>query len=325
MKGFTHFISGIAIASFIPSVVQRSVSGDSLMANADSSFLLALAGLYALLPDTLDFKVGKYFMKAEVEVSPESGELDAQKIAQTLADTMDRAWEEDREIKIQFNTLKIAADRWQRYDIKFDTDTQEVKIIFGDVVTTSQVRFPGTAPENPVGTAKLKHARLQPGNARDTKVDIMSGPMYGFRKEGDTLAVDFLPWHRTWSHSYTLGATLALPLWLMATLAGWHQPWLYPLVAFLGFATHITEDLTGHMGGSLIWPFIKKRTRGFCLFHAVNPDANFVTVCIAVALIIFNLDRFGDRLIPMTPPLYFLLFLIGPLILYFLPRIFKKR
>lgn len=296
-----------------------------MMENADSSFLLALAGMFAIMPDTLDFKVGRFFEKAEVNVSPKPDDLDAQGIAETLAGAMDRAWVEDREVRIQFNTLRISADRWQRYEIQFDTAAHEVRIIFGDVVTTSQVRFPGTAPDNPVGVAKLKHARLLPGSTRDTKVDIMSGPMYGFRKDGETLAVDFLPWHRTWSHSYTLGAALALPLWLIAFLAGWSQPWLYPMVAFLGFATHITEDLTGHMGGSLIWPFIRKRTRGMCLFHAANPDANFVTDFIAVTLIIFNIDRFGVDLIPISPPLYFLFFLIGPLILYYLPRNFKKR
>ncbi|MCD4652543.1 hypothetical protein K8T06_01250, partial [bacterium] len=117
---------------------------------------------------------------------------------------------------------------------------------------------------------------------------------------------------------------LALPLWPLAAFFGWNQPWLYALVAFIGFATHITEDLTGHMGGSLIWPFVRERTRGFCLFHASNPDANFVTDWLAVTIIIWNLDRFGAHLIPLSGPLYFLFFLVAPMILYFLPRAKSK-
>jgi len=325
MKGLTHFISGIAAATFVPDVVRRSASGHSFIENADSSFLLALAGLYAIMPDTLDFKVGRFFEKAEINVSSEPENLNAQEIANTLGKAMDDAWTEDREIRIQFNTVRVSADRWRRYEIMFDTANQEVSIVIDSIVTTSQTPFPGTEIENPKGVYKLKHAKLLPGSTRDTNVDILSGPMYGFKKESEYLAVEFLPWHRTWSHSYTLGMALAALLLIPAYFFGWDKPWLYPLTAFLGFATHITEDLTGHMGGSLIWPFIKRRTRGLCLFHAANPDANFVTDFIAVILIVFNLDRFGHNLITIPTPLFFLFFLIGPLILYFLPRTFIKR
>ncbi|HPQ40265.1 MAG TPA: metal-dependent hydrolase [bacterium] len=322
MKGLTHFISGIAAASFIPAVVHRSAAARSGIDAAESSFLLALAGVYAIMPDTLDFKLGRFFETADVDVFPEPGNVDAQSMASALGKIMDETWTENTPKRIQFHTLQLSADRWQQYRINFDTEANAVEVVVGDIVTTSQVAFPGTAPADAVGRYELQHAKLLPGSARGSKVDIMSGPMYGFRKSktGDYLEVSFLPWHRTWSHSYVLGALLALPLWGLAALLGWHHPWMYPLVAFIGFATHITEDLTGHMGGSLIWPLWKERCRGFCLFHASNPDANFVTDWLAVSVLIWNLDRLGSGLIPLSAPMYFLFFLVAPMILYFLPR-----
>jgi hypothetical protein len=325
MKGLTHFISGLAAVSFIPQVVQRSAAARTMTDNSESSFLFALAGLFAILPDTLDFKLGRFLEKADVEATPDKDHPDAQYLADQLGKTMDQAWNEKREYRIQFNTLRYSNDRWRRYEIKFDTTDQSVSVIMGDIVTTSQVPFPGTAPADSRGTYKLQSARLLPGSTRDTTVDIMSGPMYGFRPQDNHITVDFLPWHRTWSHSYTIGAALSLIPFLTALLSGWKAPWLYFVVAFLGFATHITEDLTGHIGGSLIWPFIKQRSPGLCLFHAANPDANFVTDFIALALILFNLDRFGSRIIPLAPPLYFLIFLVGPLILYFLPKVMARK
>ena len=322
MKGLTHFISAIATVSFIPAVVQRAAAPRPGYEGAESSFLLALAGLYGIMPDTLDFKVGRFFERADIEIFPDDETLDAQAIAEKIGKAMDRAYEENQEIRVQFNTIKLGADRWRRYSIDYDTDNHELVIEFKEIVTTSQVPFPGTAPTHhrAKGRYALQKARLIPGGARETKVDIMSGPMYGYRREGDNLAVDFLPWHRTWSHSYVVGAMLALPLFAIAWLLGWSNPWLFPVVGFLGFATHITEDLTGHMGGSLLWPIFKKRCKGLALFHASNPDANFVTDYIAIILIIFNLNRFSPGFINLHPVLYFTIFLIAPLMLYFLPR-----
>ncbi len=325
MKGLTHFISGIAAASFIPQAVQRSAAVRSDVEGAASSFILALAGLYAIMPDTLDFKIGRYLEKADVDIAPDPRNPNPQAMADAMGRAMDRAWDENREVRVQFRVLQLSADRWQRYFIKFNTDEQSVSVIWSDIVTMSQVPFPGTAPENNTGVYHLKSARLLPGSTRDTTVDIMSGPMYGFRKQGEYLMADFLPWHRTWSHSYTLGAFLAILLWPLALWTGWEAPWLYPLVAFLGFATHITEDLTGHMGGSLIWPFIKTRTRGLAWFHAADPDPNFVTDYLAVVIIIFNIDRYTTHLIPLSAPFYFLIFFVGVMVLYFLPRQFVRK
>ena len=59
MKGFTHFMSGIAVASCFPQAVH--------MASQEQSFILCLGGIFGILPDTLDFKLARYFHRSDFE------------------------------------------------------------------------------------------------------------------------------------------------------------------------------------------------------------------------------------------------------------------
>jgi len=45
MKGITHFLTGVAIATFFPEVVRQA---------ADGSLLPVLGGVAGILPDTLE-------------------------------------------------------------------------------------------------------------------------------------------------------------------------------------------------------------------------------------------------------------------------------
>jgi hypothetical protein len=54
MKGISHFITGVALATFFPEVAQ---------AGAHGSLLPMLGGIGGILPDTLDFKFARYFEK----------------------------------------------------------------------------------------------------------------------------------------------------------------------------------------------------------------------------------------------------------------------
>jgi hypothetical protein len=51
VKGIAHFITGIAIATFFPEVARAGALG---------SLLPVLGGIAGILPDTLDFKFGRY-------------------------------------------------------------------------------------------------------------------------------------------------------------------------------------------------------------------------------------------------------------------------
>ncbi len=318
MKGLTHFMSGAAVASFFLPAVK--MAGAERIGGANS-FILCLGGLFGIMPDTMDFKMGQFFTKAEHEIDPDPMNPDPQEMAEGLGKALDDAYEKGTMVKAQMYPMRLGADLWRQYVVNFDGQTNEVVIVLNEIVTTSQVPVLGSEPPKGkrIGRYKIK-GEFNITHGRPSVVDIMSGPMYGFKKnEQGKMEIEFLPWHRTWSHSYVLGAMLSIPVWLIASLvAGWNIGWLYGLIAFLGFAVHLTEDLTGHMGGSLLWPLIKPRCNGLNLFKASNPHANFSVDYAAVILILFNLNRFApEPAFTLSAFKYFLYALILPLGFYF--------
>ena len=123
--------------------------------------------------------------------------------------------------------------------------------------------------------------------------------------------IQFLPWHRAWSHSFTLAALLGL---ITGLLFGSAQA---ALVAFLGMSAHVVEDQLGYLGSNLFWPITKERSAGARLLHSGDLIPNFLAVWMVLALILFNLDRYSasDPEPPAdagTPLLYFTTMLIAP-------------
>jgi len=327
MKGLTHFMTGVALSSFLtPAVTMAASTRLGEGTGAESSFILLLGGLYGIMPDTMDFKMGQFFAAAEVEVDCDPSNPDPKKMARQIGEAMDQVAETGEYRKVQLYPMQLASNLWRQYMIKFDGETNEVIVVMNEIVSTSQVPYPGTEPkENRVGRYKLK-GKLLETHGRPSMVDIMSGPQFGFRKEGEHVVVEFLPWHRTWSHSYVLGAMLALIPLIIAYMAGLHHWYLYGLAAFLGFAGHLTEDLTGHMGGSLIWPIKAKRYDGFCMFRASNPHANFSVDFASVVIILHNLDRITTQVIELPWWLYYLYFLVIPMFVYhMIVKIFEAK
>ena len=308
--------------SFIPAAVR--------MANnkIDNSLILGLGGLFGIMPDTLDFKVGQFFSQADYDVDVDPNNLNPQDMAEQIAKGINDAWETGRYVKVQLYPIRLGVDLWRQYVVKFDGEKNEVVVVINEIVNTSQTPYLGTAPKtNRVGRCRVKGKMLET-HGKPSVVDIMSGPQFGFIKRAGQVEVEFLPWHRTWSHSYVLGFILSSVVWVLASLvAGWDKGWLYGLVAFLGYAIHITEDLTGHMGGSLLWPFQKDRTNGLCLFKASNPHANFTVDYIAVTLLLFNLNRFAPRPYFAMGAWQYLLYVIAiPLVIYgLITKIFGER
>ena len=74
MKGLTHFMSGVALSTFFAPAVSMAAKSDS--PEAAASFILVLGGLYGLMPDTLDFKVGQYFSLPDSEVDCNLNDFD---------------------------------------------------------------------------------------------------------------------------------------------------------------------------------------------------------------------------------------------------------
>ncbi len=296
MKGFTHFISGMAVASFFPQAVH--------MAASESSFILCLGGLFGILPDTLDFKLAKYFYKSDFEVKPDPNKLDAREIANGIAQAVNKAIETGRGT-VQLHTMQIASNRWRSYLLRFDTKTSEICVDIGPEVDTGQIPFDGTELKDP----EKAHARVKVNCEfyqqfdKVSNIAIMTGPCFEFAKREDgKMEIVFLPWHRQWSHSFTLGMLIAFLVGLVTfftipegphpelyTIPRWM---LYPLIILFGSMVHIIEDSTGFMGNNLFYPFTKGRTNGLGFMSASEGIPNFFFVWTSVICILFNLDRY---------------------------------
>lgn len=310
MKGITHFITGVAIATFFPEVVR---------AGAQGSLLPVLGGIAGILPDTLDFKFGRYFESYDLEIDP-GPEPDARRIAEQVAGAMRRAYESQKPQNVMLHTIRLGADLWRQYAIRFDPEQGGVAVRVGPIVNTSQSPLPGSEPE---GTEEVRVRIGMPlvyTYDAENKVDIFSGPSFKFERQGDKLYVHFLDWHRRWSHSLTLAAALGLLTAGGAALiefltrgAFTRTPLWAGLVVALGFAGHVLEDQLGFMGSNLFWPFTRRRAVGARLLRSGDAVPNFLTVWTALALILFNLDRFSARPL-LNPWLYLGLAVVLPLV-----------
>jgi membrane-bound metal-dependent hydrolase YbcI (DUF457 family) len=138
---------------------------------------------------------------------------------------------------------------------------------------------------------------IAPTYDAENRIDIFSRLSFKFERPDDKLHVHFLDWHRRWSHSLTLAAAVGLVVGLL------FDKWA-GIVAGLGFAGHVLEDQLGFMGSNLFYPFTKGRSTGLQLLRSGDAIPNFLTVWTAVALILFNLDRFSGQ--PRRDPWWFL-------------------
>ena len=304
MKGVAHFITGVALATFFPEVVQQAEAG---------SLLPMLGGIGGILPDTLDFKFARYFEAYSTEIDP-GPDPNPGAIADALVDIMRRAYEEAKPQNVMVHTIRLGADLWREYAIRFDPENGEVGVRIGPLVNTGQVPYAGTeplAPPPPAGGMKGGEVRHKLGvplahtYSSEYRVNVFSGPSFRFEREGEQLTVHFLDWHRRWSHSLTLAVVVGAMMALFIGLAAnWSAGLWAGLVTGLGFAGHVLEDQLGYMGSNLLWPLTKKRTTGLKMIHSGDAIPNFLTVWIAVALILFNLDRFSAA--PRWDPVVFL-------------------
>lgn len=294
MKGISHFITGVAIATFFPEVVRAGGVG---------SLLPMLGGVGGILPDTIDFKFARYWEKFDVEIDP-GPQPDAAAIADALVAAMRGAYDSGKDCNVIVHTIRMGADLWREYAIRFIPDSDEIAVRVGPLVNTGQVPLAGSEPENAAEVRRKVGVPVRNTYSEEYKVNIFSGPTFRFAREGEQVRVHFLDWHHRWTHSLLLavavGAVMGLLMGLLTgdwTLAGWGG-----LVTGLGFAGHILEDQLGHMGSNLFWPLTRKRIPGPGLIHASDAIPNFLTVWTSVALILFNLDRFSGaaRLLPSS-------------------------
>lgn len=292
VKGIAHFVTGVALATFFPEVVERGAGG---------SILPVLGGIAGVLPDTLDFKFLRYFQRYDLEIDP-GPEPDPKRIAERVVGATRRAYESGERQRVMLHTVRLGPDLWRRYTLRFDPEQSEIVVRAGPIVDTGQVPVPGSEPED------AEEARIAVGvpMARiydaEVAVDIFNGPSFTFERRDDQLHVHFLEWHRRWSHSFTLAAAMSLgaaavaaPIELLFSGALTRTPLWVGLVVELGLVGHILEDQLGYMGSNLFFPFTRDRTPGLGLLRSGDAIPNFLTVWTSLVLILFNLDRFSDQ------------------------------
>ena len=285
MKGFSHFMSGVAVASFGPWAIEAAQQGNPIF--------FILGGACGILPDTIDFKFYRFFYEHDVYITPDPLNPDPQYVANEFARAVALAVDEKRYVRVKLVSVRLGADFWQQYSVKIDNEKLEVQVKFGPVVNTGQVPVKGTEDRYPtVATAKLKAKVIQTYDAA-LKVDIFDGPTIGFNPlpNGD-LDLEFLPWHREWSHSLTVGAILGVLVGAVAWLAsGWAMAWQCFVTIAACYGVHVVEDQLGHMGSNIFYPITKLRTPGLHWMHSGDGLPNFLTVWISCLLIFWNLYR----------------------------------
>ena len=294
MKGLTHFISGVAFGTFFSPAVAAASAG---------SFVLVLGGVGGILPDTFDFKLARFFEVFDVEIDPDHEKPDPKKIAEEVARAMEMAHKENRTVKILLHTVRLGADAWRKYSIFFNSAEQKIQISIGPVISTGQVPYvPSMPPEDErYGEAKVNVPFVHTYD-RGNDVTIFSGPDFDFKPRDGKVEIEFLSWHRRWSHSITVASFGGFIVYLMALFASsvlkWSlpvAPWIYGVIMAGGGIVHVLEDQTGFMGSNLFYPFTKERSTGLQMFHSGHPVANFTTFWLAVSLIAFNLNRFSPE------------------------------
>lgn len=272
MKGIAHFASGLCVASFIPGVAEAAANG---------GLHIALGGAAAMLPDFLDFRFARFLERPDVEIVPDPARPDAQVLADALAAEIRAGAVRPRIVHL--HPARRGLIDWALYTIRFDPARGEALVQLS-------------------GDADAARAAAGPlDDAYDGAMDVseLGGPSFRFSPGPRGTRIEFLPWHRAWTHSLVIASGVGVALWAIAgPLAG--------LAAGLGYATHVLEDQLGHMGSNLGWPFTRGRSRGLGLLHAGDPIPNLVTIWIALTLLLLNLDRaLPQPLLSMGPYLAF--------------------
>ncbi|MDD2715715.1 MAG: metal-dependent hydrolase [Candidatus Wallbacteria bacterium] len=327
MKGITHFISGVAIASCFPEAINSVF--------ATKGFLLPLGGAFGVLPDTMDFRFARYFWNYQHVVRINENDLNPRVPAEAVAAAIDEAAETGKSVTLRMDIIRLSSSYYRTYLVFVDEVNKEVTCLIGPLKTMSQVMekleympdvslvkesiskhgvaktfqniykivpcLQETAPgENAFYTAKFKADVINTYYA-ETEVGIFSGPDFEFVPGKNKVRIDFIPWHRRWSHSLTVG-TLMGPIGL-ALFADWNAlfsgnvgGFFTPgaiaafFISILAFWTHIIEDQTGFLGSNLFYPFTKDRSVGMKLTTAASPMSNIYTNWLAIATLVWNLN-----------------------------------
>jgi len=312
MKGIAHFSVGVAMASCFEAAVMAGAAGNPLY--------FILGGIFGLLPDTLDFKFYKFFYRYDCQITPDPDNPDPRVIAEGLAHVINSSFVDGKSLKIKLNTMRMGADLWRQYKIKFDIPGRKVRVSIGPVVRTDQ----SVAEKHHAGPMEASAplvCGVKPDYEVETTVDILDGPSFMMIPTGDgRVSPVFIPWHREWSHSFVLAFLFGL-----AGAVVWDV--LAGLIIFLSYAAHVFLDQLGFLGSNLLFPLRPgSRTSGMKLLHSGDMLPNFATVWLSCLVIFWNLYRGQPWQMETMNPLKLLFYgVMIPFLLFKLLRQLIKR
>ncbi len=276
MKGISHFAIGVATASCFPAAITAAENGNPLY--------FILGGAFGLLPDTIDFKLYRFFYRHHAEVTPDPLNPDPQQIADAIVEAIEHAAADGKPFRIRLNTIRLGADLWQRYTLKFNLIDKCVEVEIGPKVDTGGTPVE-SMPQNPATAKSVLNTVIKLDYTATTNIDIFEGPIFQMTPGKDGCIVpQFIPWHRQWSHSFLVGIMFAMPVWMI-----WDALAAFTVIA--AYSAHVAVDQFGYMGSSLFWPLTRRRTQGMKLQHSSEAFPNFSAVWLSCLLIFWNLAR----------------------------------
>ncbi|MBD3351291.1 MAG: hypothetical protein GF364_07370, partial [Candidatus Lokiarchaeota archaeon] len=269
MKGLTHFMTGVCVATFFPLVVTAAYSEDLVML----TLLIPLGGLFGYLPDFLDFKFSRYVENSDYILNPGYHDLDPWKVAKGLADAINEANKSTEPVKVKLQTIRMPNGLWRRYSVLFKLKEREVHVRIGPLITTGLEIIPGSELEEERLAIVKYDANLYYSYEDVTNVDIWDGPTFQFKREKDTVYADFIQWHRRWSHSLTLGIIFGIATAGIAGILYYINGVILSdteILTLLGIIIggvwgHVLVDQLGWLGSNLWWPVTGKRKTGMGL------------------------------------------------------------
>jgi membrane-bound metal-dependent hydrolase YbcI (DUF457 family) len=171
-----------------------------------------------------------------------------------------------------------------RYVVRFDPQNRQVVVSCGPVVSTGRqpVEGPGAARIREAAAPLAVPVRLEYEAA--TTIDIFDGPLFRMVPEDGRVRVEFIPWHREWSHSLPVGLALG---------GGGALAWGWAAGAAIAaaYASHILVDQLGFLGGNLFFPLTRRRAPGLQRFRSGEGLWNFAFVWGALLVTAWNLYR----------------------------------
>ncbi len=275
-------MTGLAVASCFPEAVREAAAGNPLP--------MLAGGVFGLLPDTIDFKAVKFFSRHEMDIVPDPLAPDMQMVADGIACGIAHAHRTRKTVRLRLHTIRLGADAWQAYAVRFAPDGA-VHAALGPVQTTGGRPLAETEPGE--ATAPTP-ARLAIGYEARVSVAILDGPMLAFVPLPDgRIKIEFIPWHRAWSHSLLLAAAAGVAIGLAAdATTGW--------IAALAWTAHSLVDQLGFLGAALLFPLKRERLPGLQLARSGDAGPNLALVWFAGLALFWNLARLAVPPVPLN-------------------------